>query len=122
MYNDVTPEGLMGDANALVFYPGVFAGNSMSARERKSPIEELTASGFGSLTTHEQQAANGRGVNDHGHWRVVIAMPMDSGDATKARVRVGANIPVAFAVWSGEKKNRGARKQYANWVPMEVEA
>lgn len=122
MYNDVTPEGLLGEANSLVFYPGVFAGNSMSARERKTPIEELTASGFGSLTTHEKQGATGKGVNDHGRWRVVLAMPMDSGDASKARVTAGKSVPVAFAVWNGDKKNRGARKQYANWVPMEVEA
>ncbi len=122
MYNDVTPEGVLGEANSIVFYPGVFAGNSMSARERKSPIEELTAAGFGSLTTHEKQRADGKGVNDHGRWRVTLSMPMDSGDTTKARVTAGKSVPVAFAVWSGEKKNRGARKQYANWVPMEVEA
>lgn len=122
MHNDMTPEGVLGEANALVFYPGVFAGNSMSARERKSPIEELTAAGFGSLTTHQKQLAQGRGVNERGRWRVVLSMPMDSGDATKATVRAGASTPVAFAVWNGEKGNRGARKQYANWVPMEVEA
>jgi len=122
MHNDVTPEGLLGEANSVVFYPGVFAGNSLSARERTSPIEELTAAGFGSLTTHEQQLATGRGVNERGRWRVVIAMPMDSGDRSKARVRPGARAPVAFAVWDGAKQNRGARKQYADWVPMEVEA
>lgn len=122
MYNDVTPEGLLGEANSLVFYPGVFAGNSMSARERKSPIEELIASGFGSLTTHEKQVANGKGVNVKGRWYVVLSMPMDSGDATKAKVQPGTSSPVAFAVWNGQKQNRGARKQYANWVPMEVEA
>ncbi len=122
MYNDVTPEGLLGEANSLVFYPGVFAGNSMSARERKSPIEELVASGFGSLTTHEKQQANGKGVNEKGRWRVVLSVPMDSGDATKSKVRAGASVPVAFAAWNGTRQNRGARKQYANWVPMEVEA
>ena len=94
----------------------------MSARERKSPIEELVASGFGSLTTHEKQLATGKGINDHGRWRVTLAMPMDSGDPTKAKVHAGKAVPVAFAAWNGDMKNRGARKQYANWVPMEVEA
>jgi DMSO reductase family type II enzyme heme b subunit len=122
MHNEVVPERLLGESNAIVFYPGVFAGNSMSARERTSPVEELTASGFGSLTTHDQQLATGRGVNRGRRWRVVLSMPMDSGDATKARVQPGTTVPVAFAAWNGDRQNRGSRKQYANWVPMEVEA
>lgn len=121
-YNDVTPEGLMPKDAATKFYPARVAGNRNAERERTSPVEELTAVGFGSLTSHDTQQAVGSGVHKSGRWQVVIAIPMNGTDKTKATVKAGETRNVAFAVWNGSKGQRGARKQYYPWTTIDVEA
>lgn len=121
-YNDVTPEGLMPKDAATKFYPARVANNSQAQHERTSPVEELTAIGFGSLTTHSTQEALGKGVYKNRRWSVVIALAMNGTDKTKASLKAGEARNIAFAVWNGSKGQRGARKQYFPWASMEVEA
>lgn len=121
-YNDVTPESLMPKDAATKFYPARVAGNRQSEHERKSPVEELTAIGFGSLTNHSTQDATGKGVHKNRRWSVVIALPMNGTDKTKASIKPGEARNIAFAVWNGSKGQRGARKQYYPWASMQVEA
>lgn len=122
LYNDVRPEQLMSVDQAKVFYPGWAVGNPMSQRDKKSPVEELVAVGFGTLTTHKEQEAVGKGVHDGKRWRVVIAFPMKGNGTNKAEIVAGQTRQAAFAVWDGGQGQRGSRKQYALWAPMEVEA
>jgi hypothetical protein len=121
IYNDVRPEELMSTDQAKVFYPGWAVGNPMSQRDKKSPVEELVAVGFGTLTTHKEQEAVGKGVHDGKRWRVVIAMPMKGKGTNKAEVVPGQTRQVAFAIWNGGEHQRGSRKQFALWSPMDVE-
>lgn len=121
IYNDVRPEELMSLDKAKEFYPGWSVGNPISQRDKKSPVEELVAVGFGTLTTHKEQQAVGKGVHNGRGWRVVIAMPMKGVGTNKAEVAPGQTRQVAFAVWNGMHGQRGSRKQYALWVPMEVQ-
>lgn len=120
MYHDAPPEALMGEEAARQFYPAVVVGNPMARRDRTSPVDDLIAVGFGSLTTHEEQTANGRGVFTGKGWRVVIITPLQPG-ADKTRLSPGITTSIAFAVWNGGAGNRGARKQWANWSPLEIE-
>lgn len=120
MYNDSVPEQWMSVEQAKQFYPAWAVGNALAQRDKKSPVEELGAIGFGSLTTHDQQRATGKGVHDGKRWRVIIAMPMQAQAADKAKVTPGETRTVSFAVWNGERGQRGARKQYALWTPMHV--
>lgn len=120
MYHDAPPEALMGEEAARQFYPAVVAGNPMARRDRTSPVDDLIAVGFGSLTTHEAQTANGRGVFTGKGWRVVITTPLQPG-ADKTQLSPGITTSIAFAVWNGGSGNRGARKQWANWSPLEIE-
>lgn len=122
IYNDVRPEQLMPAEQAKNWYPGWAVGNPMSQRDKKSPVEELVAVGFGTLTTHQEQEAVGKGIHDGRRWRVVMARPMRGTGTNKAEVTPGQTRQVAFAVWNGGQGQRGSRKQYALWVPMEVEA
>jgi len=122
IYNDVRPEQLMPVDQAKNWYPGWAVGNPLSQRDKKSPVEELVAVGFGTLTTHKEQEAVGKGIHDRNRWRVVISMPMKGNGANKAQVTPGQTRQIAFAVWNGGEGQRGSRKQYALWVPMEVEA
>lgn len=121
MYKDAAPEELMGEEKARVFYPAVYVGNPMAQRERATPVADLTAVGFGSLTTHEEQTADGRGVFKDGHWSVVITSPL-AGGVNKTALTLGLRTVAAFAVWNGSHDNRGSRKQWSNWTELEIEA
>lgn len=121
-YNDVSPELLMPKEQAITFYPARVSGNDQANHERTSPVEEYTATGFGSLTQHSEQKAQGNGVYRSRRWQVIISRPMAMGDKTKSEVKAGETRNVAFAVWNGSAGQRGGRKQYAPWAPIEVEA
>lgn len=117
---DVTPDDLLGAA-AAPYYPGRAVGNPMSALKRDSPVEEAVAEGFGSLTSLPTQTARGKGVHDDGRWQVAIGLPMVRGESGQP-LTAGTRWPVAFALWLGSRGNRGSRKQYADWLDLELVA
>ncbi len=119
--NDFPPETLLKASPEVAkqWYPALLAGNSMAQRERKSPVEELVAEGYGTITSHAEQRADGSGVNTAGRWNVVLVMPM-SGNQQQPVLKPGSSTRVAIAVWDGGKGDRGARKQFAGWVGLEL--
>jgi hypothetical protein len=60
-------------------------------------------------------------VHAAGRWSVALGLPLVRG-VSGAALEPGSVWPVSFAVWLGERKNRGSRKQYADWVELELEA
>lgn len=114
----VAPEDLMTEEQASVYYPGIYVGNAMSARTRQSPVEDMTAIGFGSLTEMDEQKAVGKGVFEDGAWKVAVGTALLGGDGRYNGFR---KTKIAFAAWNGSKDNRGARKQYADWIDINVE-
>ena len=120
MYAGPRPEDLMTQEQAKVYYPGVFSGNLLSAGSRATPIEELSAVGFGSLTTQDEQKGDGQGVRASDGWSVVLSTEMKGAEG-RARLAGGQRTKVAFAVWNGGAGNRGSRKQWADWINLSVE-
>lgn len=116
---DLDPADLLGERTGALYSPGLALGNPMSARERPSPVDEAIAEGFGSLTHVPDKRARGRGVWSDGQWAVSIALPLDRRPIADAIVDTLA-WPVAFAVWSGSKGDRGGRKQYADWISLSL--
>lgn len=114
----LAPEDLMTEEQANVYYPGIYVGNPMSKRSRTSPIEELTAVGFGSLTEMDEQKAVGNGVYEGGSWKVAMGTSMLGGEG---RYDGSRKTKVAFAAWNGSQEERGARKQYADWIDISIE-
>lgn len=94
------------------------AGNPGAQFERKSPVAELTAEGYGTLTPQKESAAQGKGAWAGGHWHVVMQRPLDSGDPQD--YTVGDQGRLAVAVWNGGAGNVGGKKQWSNWVSFEV--
>lgn len=121
-YSDVHPEhdtlvelGLDADT-ATVFAPGRDVGNPLSQRERSSPVEELTAIGYGTLSHADEQRARGRGVHRDGSWTVAIEVP--SGGSAPA-LSGGMTLPIAFAVWDGGAgAQRAGRKHHSDWIEL----
>ena len=118
---DVPPDAILPPETAVLYYPGRAVGNPLSALVHTTTVEELVAEGFGSATVLEQQSARGKGVHREGRWQVALGFPLARG-ASGAPIAPGSVWPVAFAVWLGSRQNRGSRKQYADWLEVEVEA
>lgn len=124
-FNDVYPghpdlERLgMDQEAAKVFYPGLAAGNLLSQRQRTTPVEELVAEQFGTLTPLPEQRAQGRGVFAGGRWKVSIGVPAAGADVPT--LKPGQTVPVAFAVWDGAHQQRGSRKHHIpDWIPLSL--
>jgi hypothetical protein len=116
---DVSPESVLPPESAELYSPGRAVGNPMAALERKWPVEEGFAEGFGSLTPLAKQQARAAGRHKDGHWSVVIAAPLDrrpDGDLLSDRT----DLPIAFALWIGSAGNRGSRKHYSDWVQCKL--
>lgn len=106
---------------ALAQLSGAYVRNPVSVLDRKVPVEEAMAEGFGTLTSQPRQDATGRGVWKEGQWHVVISRPLVTSDTADAQFSAGQQSVIAFAVWDGGQKNVGARKQYAPWIPLSFE-
>ncbi|MFN7972607.1 MAG: ethylbenzene dehydrogenase-related protein [Acidobacteriota bacterium] len=97
------------------------AGNLMPIAPRESPIEDLDATGFSTLTSQprDQQNVNGKGVYGDGRWRVVFVRSLASSDPRDAKID-GVDT-VAFAVWNGAAGDRNGQKAVSEWVPFRME-
>lgn len=96
------------------YAPARAVGNPM-AGPRTSPVQDLVASGPGTLRAAEKGASTGAGKPTATGWAVVIARPLPNG------VAPGGRSQVAFAVWQGGKGEVGARKMRTGWIPFAVE-
>ena len=88
---------------------------------RASPVEDLNAMGFGTLTTQEHQDVAGKGVYSNGKWKTVFVRPMVTSDEFDAQFTPGMNGKINFAIWDGSDNQRGAQKSVALiWTDMTV--
>ena len=95
------------------YMAGAYAGNPMSIFDRKEPVEETLAEGYGTLTTQEKQDATAWGVWENNTWKVIIVRSLVSTDPLDAPL--AKNTQICFAVWNGTFKNVGAKKHYSMW-------
>jgi cytochrome b558/566 subunit A len=96
-------------------------GNPLSDPNRVTPVEDLSALGFGTLTHQKSQDVLGRGVWQNGRWNAVFSRPLASADPDDTQLAAGKASSVAFAVWNGSDQEVGARKQLSSWVTLQVE-
>lgn len=109
---DITAEQIV-SAHYTDNMPGTYSKNPMSIIKRKTPVEEASAEGFGTLTTQETQAAMGWAAWENNKWRLCIVVPINTGNIYKAVAKY--RTKVAFAVWNGNFQNIGGRKHYSLW-------
>lgn len=104
------------------YLPGLQAGNLFSIPIRKTPVENLVAGGFGSLTTLPEtlQHVQGYGIWENGKWRVIFSRSLDLDTSGEVILSPGKTYPVAFAVWDGANYERGAQKSTSQWVSLEI--
>jgi len=113
-YADEVPYGI---------YVARDVGNWRSQRDHKTPVENLIAQGFGTLTHQELQHVLGRGVWEDGRWKVVFVRALHTGLLGDARFIPGQKSLINFAVWDGSSGERGAQKSVSLvWHELMLEA
>jgi mono/diheme cytochrome c family protein len=99
------------------------AGNVL-ATPKSSPVEDANARGFGTLKPQppEDQNVQGKAVWRDGFWSVVFLRELTSKGKEDARFTdLSDGLPVAFAVWNGEQRDRNGRKVISNWYKLLLE-
>lgn len=98
------------------------AGNVL-ATPKKSPMEDANARGFGTLKSQppKEQNVTGDAIWRDGFWSVVFVRDLKSKDKEDAQFTVKQAIPIAFAVWNGEQRDRNGRKVISNWYKLILE-
>jgi len=105
--------------NEGVFNPGRSTGNMLSdASLRVSPVEDLNAEGFSTLTTQAHQDVKGSGNWSNNRWSVVFKRSLTNGDANDTQFKTG-KTPMAIAVWNGQNKERNGQKGVTQWNELQ---
>lgn len=89
------------------------AGNPMSVLQRRWPVEELMAEGYGTLASHKTQDARGWGTWKEGTWVVIVLVPRSNDDPQNPSLPDGAKSALGFALWDGDAQNVGGRKHWS---------
>lgn len=101
------------------FYPARAVANVPARINRTSPVDNLLAGTFGTLTATQDQMVQGVGAWEDGKWRVVFARDLQvPGDYTQFSEE--EETSVAFAVWDGAKKERDGIKSVSTFVTLDV--
>ena len=90
------------------------SGESGPISDRLSPVEELNAEGFSTLTIQEEQNVQGKGVWRNNRWRVIFHRSLRNSDT--ADVQVNGSTQMAIAVWDGANKERNGQKGMVGWI------
>jgi hypothetical protein len=113
------------------YLPAQAAGNLFASAARITPVEDLIAGGFGSLTAQpaEGQDVQGFGAWDKGQWRVIFSRALSAAQAQSASAQAediaftpGKTFSVAFAVWDGSNGERNGQKSTSQWISLQLQA
>lgn len=132
-FNDVTNQYA---SNAIDQYPreaaerktyttGWEAGNPMSVRDRKTAVEDLNATGLGTLTSQPagDQNVDGWGTWADGVWRVVFKRSLKSAGPNDVQFskETAAGTRIAVSVWNGAEGDRNGQKLVSEWHPLRLD-
>src|SRR3990170_854128 len=104
------------------FVTGWGAGNIVSDPQRKSPAEDLTAQGFGTLRARPRidQKVDAKGVYAADSYRVMFRRSLKPSGKDAVALSPGSTVPVAFAVWNGSAGDRDGKKSVTIWQDLKI--
>ena len=100
-----------------VFYPARSVGNAFAETNRTTPVDNLLAGSFGTLTQADDQIVDGSGEWRDGSWRALFARDLDAGE-DYSRFSVNESTNVAFAVWDGAENERNGTKSVSQFLTL----
>jgi len=89
-------------------------GVSALSPDRISPVEDLNAEGFSTLTIQEEQNVQGKGVWKDNRWRVIFRRSLRNSD--NADAQFDGLTQMAVAIWNGGNKERNGQKGLVGWI------
>jgi complex iron-sulfur molybdoenzyme family reductase subunit gamma len=95
------------------------AGNPLSQQDR-SPVHNLVAGGFGTLTASDAGALTGQGVYSDGRWMVVYTRPFEPSGELQPVFSGDQPIDVAFAIWDGSQQERDGIKSVSAFTQLTI--
>jgi complex iron-sulfur molybdoenzyme family reductase subunit gamma len=97
--------------------------NPIASPHRPSIVEDANAAGLGTLTSQaaEKQSVEGASSWKDGVWRLQLTRTMKASDSEDVRLRPGAQVSAAFAVWNGSAGDRNGQKNVSLWNPLRLE-
>jgi len=112
-----------GDYTDPNYLPALVSGNLFASATRASPVEDIIAGGFGSLTA---QPADGQNVQGFGawanaKWQVIFSRDITSKETDDVTFTPGKVYSMAFAAWDGANNERNGQKSTSQWVSLQVE-
>jgi hypothetical protein len=106
------------------YLPALASGNLFASPTHDSPVEDLVAGGFGSLTAQPvtEQNVQGYGVWADGKWRVIFSRDLAPAEADDITFTSGRVYSIAFAAWDGANGERNGQKSTSQWVSLQAES
>lgn len=110
------------DYEDVNYVPALAAGNLFARATYGSPVEDLMAGSFGSLTSQpaEMQNVQGHGEFLDGTWRVIFVRDLVSPESHDVRFDAGQVYSMAFAAWDGANEERNGQKSTSQWVSLQL--
>lgn len=99
------------------FYPARAAGNPYAVIDA-GPVQNLVATGFGTLGPAAEQTVRGRGVYEGAGWAVVFRRPFSAPGPDQPSFGVGTQTDLALAVWNGSHGDRNGLKSVSSFVRL----
>ncbi len=111
------------DYQDVNYVPALASGNLL-ASPHTSPVEDIVAGGFGSLTAEPaaQQNVHGYGAWADGRWRVIFSRDLASQEPEDAGFTPGKVYSIAFAAWDGDNGERNGEKSTSQWISFQLES
>lgn len=101
------------------------AGNLVARPDLATPVESLTASGPGTLSglPYELQQVKGQAVYERGVWKVQVSRALTVGgdNGVERPFKSGDYIPVSFAVFNGDVRDRDGKKNISIWQRLVIQ-
>ena len=103
------------------YVPAFQTGNSF-AQVHTTPVENLIAGGFGTLTSlpPDDQPVQGYGTYANGQWRVIFTRDLKTARPDDAQFEAGKAYSMAFAAWDGANNERNGQKSVSQWVALSI--
>jgi complex iron-sulfur molybdoenzyme family reductase subunit gamma len=115
--NAYTDGYLPGFEDDPLYYPAKALGNPVTMLG-DSPVQNLIAQAFGTLTLAQDQSVAGNGVWRDGEWSVVFARDFRAGDSSQAEFTSDVSTNLAVAAWNGSEGDRGGKKTVSQFVTL----
>lgn len=95
-------------------------------KKQNGKATDMSAKGFKTLRSQDQQDVSATGVWEEGTWRVVFSRSLQTGDSNDVQINPGEWTSVAFAFWDGQIidgdiKERGSQKAVSSWWYVRAE-